>query len=47
MILKGEKGLAPEVLKPIFSAESTNIGAQKAISRAGFFAGNRIVQFDS
>ena len=34
-------------LKPICSTESANIGAQKAISRAGFFAGNRIVQFDA
>ena len=34
-------------LKPICSTESTNIGAQKAISRTGFFASNRIVQFDS
>ena len=33
-------------LKPICSTEKTNLGAQKAISRAGFFAGNRIVQFD-
>jgi hypothetical protein len=52
------KGLGTKVLKqliiisktrklqPICSTESTNIGAQKAISRAGFFAGNRIVQFD-
>jgi GNAT superfamily N-acetyltransferase len=33
-------------LKPILSTEKSNIGAQKAISRAGFFAGNRIIQFD-
>ncbi len=33
-------------LKPILSTEKNNIGAQKAISRAGFFAGNRIIQFD-
>ena len=33
-------------LEPILSTEKTNIGAQKAISRAGFFAGNRIIQFD-
>ena len=52
------KGLATRVLKqlvaiteakdltPICSTEKTNIGAQKAISRAGFFAANRIIQFD-
>ncbi len=33
-------------LKPICSTEKSNIGAQKAISRAGLFAGNRIIQFD-
>lgn len=33
-------------LKPICSTEKHNIGAQKAISRAGFIAGNRIIQFD-
>lgn len=33
-------------LKPICSTEAANVGAQKAISRAGFFASNRIVQFD-
>jgi len=33
-------------LKPICSTEKTNIGAQKAISRAGFFAGHRIIQFE-
>jgi predicted acetyltransferase len=33
-------------LKPICSTEKGNIGAQKAISRAGLFAGNRIIQFD-
>ena len=33
-------------LKPICSTENSNTYAQKAISRAGFFAGNRIVQFD-
>jgi len=33
-------------LKPICSTEKSNIGAQKAISRAGFFTGNRIIQFD-
>ena len=32
-------------LKPICSTEKTNIGAQKAISRAAFFVGNRILQF--
>jgi ribosomal protein S18 acetylase RimI-like enzyme len=32
-------------LKPICSTEKTNIGAQKAISRAGFYTGNRIIQF--
>jgi len=32
-------------LKPICSTESNNIGAQKAITRAGFVARNRIVQF--
>jgi len=51
------KGLATKVLKklraiaeeqhliPICSTEVQNIGAQKAISRAGFFASNRIIQF--
>jgi GNAT superfamily N-acetyltransferase len=34
-------------LKPICSTEATNLGAQKAISRAGFFAGNRIIRFDA
>ena len=33
-------------LKPICSTEKGNIGAQKAISRAELFAGNRIIQFD-
>ena len=33
-------------LKPTCSTDKTNLGAQKSISRAGFFAGNRIVQFD-
>ena len=33
-------------LKPICSTEKTNLGAQKAISRAGLFAGNRIIKFD-
>lgn len=33
-------------LKSICSTEKTNIGAQKAISRAGFSSGNRIIQFD-
>ena len=33
-------------LKPTCSTDKTNMGAQKAISNAGFFAGNRIVQFD-
>ena len=32
-------------LKPILSTEKSNIAAQKAISRAGFFADNRIVQY--
>lgn len=32
-------------LKPICSTEQTNIGAQKAISNAGFFAPHRIIQF--
>ena len=53
------KGLATKVLKqlvtitekkglkPICSTEKNNIGAQKAITRAGFFAGNRIIQFDT
>ena len=51
------KGLATKVLKklititeakglnPICSTEKSNIGAQKAISRAGFIADNRIIQF--
>jgi GNAT superfamily N-acetyltransferase len=34
-------------LKPICSTEWSNIGAQKAIHRAGFFPANRIVQFDN
>jgi len=33
-------------LKAICSTESSNIGAQKAIRKAGFVAPNRIVQFD-
>ena len=33
-------------LKPMCSTEKTNIGAQKAIRRAGFISGNRIIQFD-
>ncbi|MFT5700770.1 MAG: putative acetyltransferase [Desulforhopalus sp.] len=33
-------------LKPICSTEKDNIGAQKAIRRAGLFAGNRIIQFE-
>jgi len=33
-------------LQPICSTEKTNVGAQKAINRAGLFAGNRIIQFD-
>ncbi len=33
-------------LMPICSTEITNIGAQKAISRAGLIAGNRIIKFD-
>jgi GNAT superfamily N-acetyltransferase len=32
-------------LKPICSTEMSNIGAQKAISRAGFYAPNRIIEF--
>jgi predicted acetyltransferase len=32
-------------LKSICSTEKTNVAAQKAIGRAGFFASNRIVQF--
>ncbi|MCF8060489.1 MAG: GNAT family N-acetyltransferase [Bacteriovoracaceae bacterium] len=51
------KGFATKVLKkliaiakeqgliPICSTEAQNIGAQNAISKAGFFASNRIVQF--
>ena len=53
------KGLATKVLKamvvqsnekgrkPILSTEKGNIGAQKAITRAGFTSGNRIIQFDA
>jgi len=53
-----EQGLGTEVFKylvtlaetkglqPICSTEKTNIGAQKAITRSGLFAGNRIIQFD-
>ncbi len=33
-------------LQPICSTEMANVGAQKAITRAGLFAGNRIIQFD-
>lgn len=33
-------------LKPICSTESSNIGAQKAIARAGLVSSNRIIQFD-
>lgn len=33
-------------LKPICSTESSNIGAQKTLARAGLFSGNRIIQFD-
>ena len=33
-------------LKSICSTENENVAAQKAIGRAGFFSGNRIVQFD-
>ena len=33
-------------LKAICSTEVENIGSQKAIERAGFFAGHRILQFD-
>jgi RimJ/RimL family protein N-acetyltransferase len=32
-------------LKSICSTEKTNVAAQKAIGRAGFFASNRIIQF--
>ncbi len=32
-------------LRPICSTEKTNVAAQKAIERAGFFAGHRIVRF--
>ncbi|TPH14064.1 GNAT family N-acetyltransferase [Litorilituus lipolyticus] len=39
--LAKEKGV-----KAICSTESSNIGAQKAIDKAGFLALNRIVQFD-
>ncbi len=34
-------------LKSICSTEKTNVAAQKAISRAGFFASNRIIHFHS
>ena len=33
-------------LMPICSTDKTNIGARKAIERAGFFSSNRIIQFD-
>ena len=33
-------------LKAICSTENSNIGAQKTLARAGFFSGNRIIQFD-
>ncbi|MEH6405150.1 MAG: GNAT family N-acetyltransferase [Sneathiella sp.] len=51
------KGLATKILKtlahqtrkngltPICSTEATNIPAQKAISKAGFFSQNRIIEF--
>ena len=53
------KGLATQILKQlvsmneakglrsICSTEKTNLGAQKAIRRAGFFASNRIVRFEA
>lgn len=53
-----KKGLATRVLRqlvvladskglhPICSTEKSNMAAQKAIVRAGFFSPNRIVQFD-
>ena len=53
------KGLATKVLKtlvalshekerqPILSTEKGNIGAQKAITRAGLISSNRIIQFDA
>jgi GNAT superfamily N-acetyltransferase len=34
-------------LKSICSTERTNVAAQKAITRAGFFASNRIVRFEA
>lgn len=34
-------------LKPICSTEMSNLGAQKAITRAGFYAEHRIVRFTS
>jgi len=34
-------------VRSICSTESSNIAAQTAISRAGFFADNRIVEFGS
>ncbi len=51
------KGLATQILqrlatandakglRSICSTEQANVGAQKAITRAGFFAPNRIIQF--
>jgi len=33
-------------LKPICSTESSNIGAQKAMTRAGLVSSNRIIQFE-
>jgi len=53
------KGLATQILKQlasindskglksICSTEKTNAGAQKAITRAGFYASNRIIQFQA
>ncbi len=56
---KRGKGLATRILQQldainasknlvsICSTEKTNSAAQKAISRSGFFASNRIVQFQA
>lgn len=56
---EGKKGLATSILRELAamiefnglkstcSTESSNLGAQKAIERAGFFAGNRILRFQT
>ena len=45
MIRTMSKRAASQALKAICSTEVTNQGSQKALSRAGFYAANRILQF--